>query len=74
VDDYGGTIPAHAAKRIAGEVSQDTHYFSYWWDKRARVWHKVADITDIPDEAWKRRATRLLEGKAEFRILDFAVE
>ena len=71
--NYDATIPARGAKRINGEVGDDIRYFYYWWDKHARVWRKVANITDIPDDAWKRKGVEHREGKVEFRILDFSV-
>ena len=76
--NYEGTIPAHAAKRINGGVGADVHRlwesdYYYWWDTHARGWRKTTNILDVPNEARGQIRTEHLEGKVEFRILDFSV-
>jgi hypothetical protein len=77
--NYEGTIPAHAAKRINGEVGADVHRlwestYYYWWDAHARASRKTTSIIDVPYEARRQTRTEHSEGKVEFRILDFAVD
>jgi hypothetical protein len=77
--DYEGVIPAHSAKRITSEVDSSVRNLwagFYWWDNRARVWHKVLkpDLDQIRDIARKNAKTESRDGKVEFRILDFSIE
>jgi len=73
--DYQGTIPAHAAKRIEGEVDASVArlWESIWfWDDKARNWQKLhdpGDATHLP----RKTKTQVRKGRVEFRILDFSI-